>query len=68
LKAGAVTVLETLTNIANVTSDQQNLEQSKYSFLLDLTHLLIVSGVISAQDITDINHDLQRVLTIPAET
>ena len=67
LKAGAVTVLETLTNIAHVTRDKQNLEKSKYNFLLNLTQLLTVAGKTSPENIVDINQQLTRTLPIPAE-
>ena len=63
---GAITVLETLENISNVTKDHQSLEETKYHYLLDLLEILILSGIISPKDMDTINQDLHQKLTIPA--
>ena len=64
LKAGAVTVLETLENISNVRKDQQSLEQTKYNHILDLIEILIQTGNISPQEIKRLNADLQHTIPI----
>ena len=65
LKAGAVTVLETLENISNVRKDQQSLALAKYDYLFNLIEILILSGIISPKDIHNINQDLSQELAIP---
>lgn len=67
MQEGAITVLETLENIANVRNDQQNLESAKYEYLYNLVNILITSGIISPKDIWEINKDLQISLTIPID-
>jgi len=65
LQEGAVTVLETLNNIANVREDQHKLEQTRYAYLLDLITLLIEAGVITPKDIQEIDKDFVKQQEIP---
>ncbi|MEC8882043.1 MAG: TolC family protein [Pseudomonadota bacterium] len=64
LKAGAVTVLETLENISNVRKDHQSLENIKYNHILNLIEILIQTGNISPQEIKQLNADLQETIPI----
>ena len=65
LIAGAITVLESLANTANVRKDQQNLSRAKYDYIYSLIEMLIISGIISPKDIRDIDQDLRKEIAIP---
>lgn len=64
LKAGAVTILETLENISNVRKDHQSLEQAKYNHILNLIEILIQTGNISPQEMQRLDTDLRHTVSI----